>query len=166
MESAILSNVLGIISIIIGIIGIVISLQIKKKIDNKDKLIESLISNTRKSNLLWKPFAEIENKEQIVNYLDDNNIPCDWGVNTIRESQSYYISNEDGYILLLEIFHGFPEVTSPEEDTLALIIYQKNNEACSLSDFEKIEQYRLKDLKSLIQKQNTFFSLANEIVKR
>lgn len=164
MESAVLGNVLGIISVVLGAIGIFITLQIKTKIDNKDKLIDSLITNTKKSQLFWKSFDELADKEVVIQNLEDKSIPCDFGVNSIRESQSYYISNENGYLFLLEIYHGDPEVMSPKYDTLALIIYKRNDDICSLSDFERIEQKRLKELKALIQNSNTYFSLANELI--
>lgn len=164
MDSPVLSNVLGISSLIIGIVGVIISLQIKKRIDNKDKLIKTLIRRTKQSMLNWEELSQLEEKNVIINKLEEKNIPCDYGVNTIREEQSYYLGDEKGYILLLEIYHGDPDVMSPEYDTLALVIYKKDNGVCSLSDFEKIEQKKLKELKKLIQNRNPFFVLANEII--
>ena len=164
MDSPVLSNVLGMISLVIGIIGIIISLQIKNRIDNKDALIKTLLRRTRQSALHWKNLSQLKEKEVIINRLEEKGIPCDYGVNTIREDQSYYLCNDDGFILLLEIYHGDPEATSPEYDTLALMIYKKDNEVCSLSDFEKVEQKKLKELKKLIQESNSFYSLANEII--
>lgn len=41
MDSPILSNILEIISLIIGIIGIIISLQIKRRVGNKDALVKT-----------------------------------------------------------------------------------------------------------------------------
>ena len=164
MDSPVLSNVLGISSLIVGIVGVIISLQIKKRIDNKDKLIKTLIRRTKQSMLNWEELSQLEEKDAIINKLEEKNIPCDYGVNTIREKQSYYLGNEKGYILLLEIYHGDPDVMSPEYDTLALMIYKKDNDVCSLSDFEKIEQKKLKELKKLIQNRNPFFALANEVI--
>lgn len=164
MDSPILSNVLGMISLMIGIMGIIISLQIKRRIDNKDAFIKTLIRRTKQSMLNWKVLSQLADKEAIINKLEEKRLPCDYNFNTIRESQSYYLCNDEGYILLLEIYHGDPEVMSPEYDTLALLIYKKNNDVCSLSDFEKVEQKKLKELKRLIRKSNSFFSLANEIV--
>lgn len=164
MDSPILSNVLGIISLIIGAIGIIISLQIKRRVDNKDALVKTLIRRTKQSTLNWKSLSQLAEKKEIINTLEEKGTPCDYNVNTIRENQSYYLCNEEGFILLLEIYHGDPEVMSPKYDTLALMIYKKNNAVCSLSDFEKVEQKKLKKLNKLIQNSNSFFGLANEII--
>lgn len=164
MDSPILSNILGICSLTIGIVGVIISLQIKRRIDDKNKLIKNLIRRTKQSTLNWEKFSQLADKGVIINKLEEKNIPCDYCINTIKEDQSYYIGNEKGYILLLEICHGDPDVVSPKYDTLALMIYKKNNTVCSLSDFEKIEQKKLKKLKSLIKNRNCFLTLANEII--
>lgn len=164
MDSPILSNVLGVISLIVSVIGIIISVQIKCRIDDKDVLIKTLISRTKRSALNWKNLSQLTEKKIIINTLEEKGIPCDYCINTIRESQSYYLCNEEGFILLLEIYHGDPKLMSPEYDTFALMIYKKNNTVCSLSDFEKVEQKKLKKLKKLIQNSNSFYSLANEII--
>lgn len=59
MDSPILSNVLGIISLIIGAIGIIISLQIKRRVDNKDALVKTLIRRTKQSTLNWKSLSQL-----------------------------------------------------------------------------------------------------------
>lgn len=59
MDSPILSNVLGIISLIIGAIGIIISLQIKRRVDNKDALVKTLIRRTKQSILNWKSLSQL-----------------------------------------------------------------------------------------------------------
>ena len=106
----------------------------------------------------------LDEKESIVRLLEEKGLPCDYDNNTIRESQSYYINNNDGYILLLELYHGDPAVMSPKYDTLGLFIVTKEKEACSLSDFEKVEQKKLKELKYHIQSYNNLFGLVNEIM--
>lgn len=59
MDSPILSNILEIISLIIGIIGIIISLQIKRRVGNKDALVKTLIRRTKQSILNWKSLSQL-----------------------------------------------------------------------------------------------------------
>lgn len=59
MDSPILSNILEIISFIIGVIGIIISLQIKRRVDNKDALVKTLIRRTKQSILNWKSLSQL-----------------------------------------------------------------------------------------------------------
>lgn len=59
MDSPILSNILKIISLIIGVIGIIISLQIKRRVDNKDALVKTLIRRTKQSILNWKSLSQL-----------------------------------------------------------------------------------------------------------
>ena len=59
MASPILSNILEIISLIIGVIGIIISLQIKRRVDNKDALFKTLIRRTKQSILNWKSLSQL-----------------------------------------------------------------------------------------------------------
>lgn len=59
MDSPILSNILEIISLIIGVIGIIISLQIKRRVDNKDALVKTLIRRTKQSILNWKNLSQL-----------------------------------------------------------------------------------------------------------
>lgn len=59
MDSPILSNVLGIISLIIGVVVMIISLQIKSRVDNKDALVKTLIRRTKQSILNWKSLSQL-----------------------------------------------------------------------------------------------------------
>ena len=59
MDSPILSNILEIISLIIGVIGIIILLQIKRRVDNKDALVKTLIRRTKQSILNWKSLSQL-----------------------------------------------------------------------------------------------------------
>ena len=59
MDSPILSNILEIISLIIGVIGIIISLHIKRRVDNKDALVKTLIRRTKQSILNWKSLSQL-----------------------------------------------------------------------------------------------------------
>lgn len=59
MDSPILSNILGIISLIIGVIGIIISLQIKSRVDNEDALVKTLIRRTKQPTLNWKSLSQL-----------------------------------------------------------------------------------------------------------
>lgn len=59
MDSPILSNVLGIISLIIGVIGMIISSQIKSRVDNEDALVKTLIRRTKQSTLNWKSLSQL-----------------------------------------------------------------------------------------------------------
>ena len=90
LSSSLLGNALG-------IAGIIISLQIKKKIDDKNSLIKKLICTTKQSTLYWKNFYMLDEKESIVRLLEEKGLPCDYDNNTIRESQSYYINNNEGW---------------------------------------------------------------------
>lgn len=59
MDSPILSNALGIISLIIGVIGMIISSQIKSRVDNEDALVKTLIRRTKQSTLNWKSLSQL-----------------------------------------------------------------------------------------------------------
>lgn len=59
MDSPILSNILGIISLIIGVIRIIISLQIKSRVDNEDALVKTLIRRTKQPTLNWKSLSQL-----------------------------------------------------------------------------------------------------------
>lgn len=165
LNSSVFGNFIGIVSLIIGAIGLVIAVFINKKIDNKNDGIKLLINNTKYLKVKWIPFSEAAEKEVIIRELEEKWIPCDFGVNSIREEESFCILNDRGLILLLEIYHGDPSITSPEEDSLALIIKPNEDEYKCLSDFKKHEQKRLYELKGAIKNVDPYFSVIAESIK-
>lgn len=166
LTCSVTGNVLGIISIILGVWSILISLRIKQDIKDKDTIIDLLIEKTKYGRITWKPIVDCKEFEEIEDFLVDNWIPCDYGVNSIRYSQSYYIKSRKGYLLLLELYHGFPEITSPELDTIALIEFDNKKSAICISNFEEIEQAELYTLKNLIQNRNIEYSVINTILNK
>lgn len=159
-------NTIGILSLFVGIWGVWLGLSIKRVIDNKENTIKNLLRKTKSGSLCWNCFYDCNEKESILAILDERGIPCDFGVNSVRETQSFYLENTKGYILLLEIYHGDPDVTSPELDTIALIIYEKSGKVLCLSDFEKIEQKKLYKLKDIIVQADSTYQIINEILNK
>ena len=161
-----LGNTVGILSLLFGILGVWLALDIKRVIDNKDSTLKKLLGKTKNGSLCWNCFYECSEKEAILAFLEERSIPCDFGMNSVRETQSFYLENPKGYILLLEIYHGDPDVTSPELDTIALVVFEKSGKASCLSDFEKIEQRKLYKLKDAILKVDSSYQIINEILNK
>lgn len=161
-----LGNTVGILSLFFGIWGVLLALNIKRVIDNKENTLKKLLGKTKNGSLCWNRFYDCSEKESILAVLDERGIPCDFGVNSVRETQSFYLENAKGYILLLEIYHGDPDVTSPELDTLALIIYEKSGKVSCLSDFERIEQKKLYELKDIILQADSAYQIINDILNK
>lgn len=117
-----------------------------------ESFIDSLIKKTGEKKLEWYPFTTFSEKREINIELENGRGGFDYGVNSIRESQSYFLQSGDGYVFLFEIYHGDPEVTSPAMDTIGLMV--KINSVLpldSLSNYSEEEQEKLESLKLLIE---------------
>lgn len=113
---------------------------------------EKLIEKTKEEVLEWKPLTSFKDWEIIEAELYNENISIDFNVNSIRVSNSFYLQSGNGYVFLFEIYHGDPEVTSPEMDIIALMV--KINKALPINDltyFEKEEQEQLRTLQVLVE---------------
>lgn len=87
-----------------------------------DGFTAGLIEKTKMGKLEWMPLASFHKMRDLDMEFDNGFASIDFGVNSIRENNSYYFKFNDGYVFLFEIYHGDPEVTSPEMDTLALMV--------------------------------------------
>lgn len=83
---------------------------------------EGLIEKTKTGKLEWMPLSSFHKMRDLDMEFDNGFASIDFGVNSIRENNSYYFKFNDGYVFLFEIYHGDSEVTSPEMDTLALMV--------------------------------------------
>lgn len=115
--------------------------------------IDGLIKKTKKKELEWLPFSMFEEKREIIIELKNGRGGFDYGVNTIRESSSYFLQSGEGFVFLFEIYHGDPDVTSPMMDTIGLMV--KINSILPLNNLSKYyqeEQEALESLKLIIEK--------------
>ena len=120
--------------------------------ENVDSFRRGLIDNTRKGVIDWKPLSLFKDWDIVEAELHNRNIPVDFRVNSIRVSNSFYIQSGEGYVFLLEIYHGDPSVTSPEMDSIALMA--KINNALPVDDltyFSEEEQEQLRTLQLLVE---------------
>ncbi len=113
---------------------------------------QELINHTAAGLLEWEPLMKCPDWGEIQRELDEKNIPVDFGVNTIRISNSFFLKSGEGYVFLFEIFHGDPEVTSPEMDSRALVVkigpdYPVDN----ITFFDDEEQEQLRELQLIIE---------------
>ena len=91
-------------------------------------------------------------KKKIIEELNKVDVGVDFGVNSIRERGSYFFESNGGYIFLFEIFHGDPEVTSTEMDTLSLMIkIDSKTKLYNLSEYTIEEQEKLEELKLIVE---------------
>lgn len=112
--------------------------------------VEGLIDKTRRKELIWKPLALFENKNELYNELKNTSI--DLGMNTIREHYSYYLESGEGFVFLFDICHGDDEICSPELDAIRLMV--KINRYLTIDDLSingEEEQGQLEVLKLLIE---------------
>ena len=114
--------------------------------------IEGLIEKTKNNNLEWYPFSLCEESTSILNEIyNDDRAFVDWNANSVRVSNSYYLRHGDGYVFLLEIYHGDPDQTSPMMDTIGLWVkIHSFLPIDDLSNYSAYEQERLEELKLLI----------------
>lgn len=87
-----------------------------------EDFIEGLIAKTKSGKMEWMPLSSFYKMKDLDMEFNSGFARIDFGVNSIRENNSYYIKCNDGYVFLFEIYHGDPEVTSPQMDTLALMV--------------------------------------------
>lgn len=115
--------------------------------------VDGLIEKTKKGKLEWKPFSAFKEKREIFRELENGRGNFDYGVNSIRESASYFLQSGEGYVFLFVIYHGDPSVTSPAMDTLGLMV--KINNILPLDDLSNYcgeeEQEWLQSLKQLVE---------------
>lgn len=114
--------------------------------------IEGLVEKTKLRKLEWQPFSGFKDKREIIAELEYGRGGFDYGVNSIRESNSYFLQSGDGYVFLFEIYHGDPDVTSPSMDTIGLMV--KVNSVLpldNLSRYGEEEQELLESLKLLVE---------------
>jgi len=120
-------------------------------IDSINAFIEGLIEKTKKQQLEWKPLFSLPIWDEIKQELETEDHSIDFGFNSIRVSNSYYLKSGNGYIFLFEIYHGLPEITSPEMDTVALMVKINNYLPIeNLTTFTEDEQEQLRTLQILI----------------
>lgn len=120
--------------------------------DQVENFIDGLIKKTRQNELEWQLFNACKDKYEILKEIENGRGKFDPGVNTIRESASYYIEVDSGKVFLFEIFHGDPKVTSPQYDTLSLMV--KINDILPLDNIAMDNvQEDLMSLKLLIENQ-------------
>lgn len=121
-------------------------------ISSIESFIEGLIENTRDHKLDWKPLSLFKNWEVVKEELERSVDSIDFCFNSIRRSHSYYLHSGEGYVFLFEIYHGLPEVTSPEMDTVAIMVKINNYFPIdNLSKFTDDEQKQLRILQILIE---------------
>lgn len=120
--------------------------------DQVESFIDGLIKKTKEGKLDWKPFSTFKEKREIIVELENGRGGFDYGVNSIRQSKSYFLQSGDGFVFLFEIYHGDPEVTSPAMDTIGLMVKINNVLPLdNLSTFGEEEQEALENLKLLIE---------------
>ena len=120
--------------------------------DQVKSFIDGLIKKTKEGKLDWQPFSTFKEKREIIVELENGRGGFNYGVNSIRQSKSYFLQSGDGYVFLFEIYHGDPEVTSPAMDTIGLMIKINNILPLdNLSNFGEEEQETLENLKLLIE---------------
>lgn len=114
--------------------------------------IEGLIEKTKDKELEWRPFSLCPVKSEIYIELENGRANFDYGMNSIRESKSYFLGAREGYVFLFEIYHGDSAVTSPAMDSVSLMV--KINNILPLNDISNYsvqEQELLERLKLLIE---------------
>ncbi|MCM1235890.1 MAG: hypothetical protein NC489_37845 [Ruminococcus flavefaciens] len=120
--------------------------------DQVESFIDGLIEKTKEGKLDWKPFSTFKEKREIIVELENGRGGFDYGVNSIRQSKSYFLQSGDGFVFIFEIYHGDPEVTSPAMDTIGLMVKINNVLPLdNLSSFGEQEQEALENLKLLIE---------------
>ncbi|WP_321024795.1 hypothetical protein [Eisenbergiella porci] len=120
--------------------------------DQVENFIDGLIKKTKEDNLEWKPFRVCSIRKEVIQELENGRGNIDFVMNSIREGASYFLKSGEGYVFLFEIYHGDPDVTSPDMDTLGLMV--KINDTLpleNLSEFNHEEQENLEILRMNIE---------------
>ena len=115
---------------------------------------KGLITKTKEGKLQWMPLSSFQKMRELNRELDNGFADIDFGVNSVRESASYFLKSEEGYVFLFEIYHGDPDVTSSEMGTLQLMVKINSaipviNLSSHMADDEYLEM--LETLKLLIE---------------
>lgn len=113
---------------------------------------KGLVEETKDGKLEWKPLVLLKDWISIERELERDDTIIDFESNSISLSKSYYLQSGEGYVFVFEIIHGDPDVTSPEMNSMALMV--KINEMLSIDNltyFEEEEQEDLKTLQILIE---------------
>lgn len=90
--------------------------------ENIEEFTDGLIEQTQLGILKWTPLSSFYKMKEINKEFDNGFADIDFGVNSVRESASFFLKANEGYVFLFEIYHGDPDVTSPEFDTLQLMV--------------------------------------------
>lgn len=117
------------------------------------KFISCLVDMTKNDKIEWNLFSCYKGRKKVYAELENGRGGFDYGVNTIRESNSYYFKYKNGYVFLFEVFHGDPNVTSPQMDSLALMIKLDNEMPLqNITNYDSYEwQSKLKILRLLVE---------------
>lgn len=95
--------------------------------DMIEHFIENLIEKTMSAKLDWKNLSSFPRWDDIDLELRKEDFPIDFeNMNSVRMQNSYYLQSGEGFVFLCEVYHGDPEVTSPEMDTVALMVKINN----------------------------------------
>lgn len=119
-----------------------------------ERFTEGLIRKTKEGKLQWMPLSSFQKMRDINREFDNGFAGIDFGLNSVRESASYFLKCNEGYVFLFEIYHGDPDVTLPEMDTLQLMVKINSavpviNLSSHMCDAEYLEM--LETLKLLIE---------------
>ena len=90
--------------------------------DQVEGFVEGLIEKTREGKLDWKPFSSFKNRRDILEELENGRGDFDYATNSIKESKSYFLQSGEGFVFLFEIYHGDPQVASPLDNTIGLMV--------------------------------------------
>lgn len=83
---------------------------------------DRLIEKTKEQKLKWLPLAYFHKMVDLNDEFDVGFASIDFGVNSIRERNSFFLKSKEGYVFLFEIYHGDSDVTSPGLDSLQLMV--------------------------------------------
>lgn len=138
------------------------------------KFLSCLVDMTKNDKIEWKPFSSYKWRKTVYAELENGCGDFDYSTNTIKDSASYYFKYKNGYVFLFEIYHGDSDVTSPQWDTLALMVKVDNVMPLqNITDYNSYEmQSKLKTLRLLVeynieQKYNlpdALYNFMNEII--
>ena len=120
--------------------------------ENIESFRKNLIEKTRDHKLDWRPLSSLKIWDDIETDIYNRSSDIDFRANSIRVSNSFYLQSGEGYVFLFEIYHGDPNMTSPEMDTVALMV--KINDSLpvdNLTYFTEEEQVELRTLQILAQ---------------
>ena len=114
--------------------------------------VEALIEKTKERKIEWDVF---NSDERVIKMLPEIEAATevDLGVNTLATWKSYYSRKNDGYVFLIYLLHGDSSVTSPELDSMMLLVkINKRMQIINLTSYinDEEHQQRLSTLKMLL----------------